>query len=256
MPDLSDLVYYSFSGILCMALIYVVVWELKMRHSTSVLFFRLWSLGLILTSCGGLITVLSALLLNEAAWDGIITYLQYQMIHFSIFYVAMGLILYGTNAVALATNSPRTENRESDWNKLRLGIGILFIISIVVACSFLYNPGTYQITRVGSRVLAAQQQVFFLPLIFTLIVSAIVPIILVRGKKDAKLRGYLLWYASCSIFTLVGLLRESTIIPSSGNQVIDNLIVFLPLTIGGLCLLMSARASHKVVDMGQANTKF
>lgn len=235
-----DLIYYGLSVIMLLVFIYTMLIGFSLRKRIIDYLPRKRALGIILFALGATITLLSGIILLLADRDRIITDLQYQMLQYSIFYVAMGLILFGTDSITIAARNPGSTDALI-WKRLRIGIGILFIVSIIIACSFLFNPGTYTITQVGSRTIAAQQQVFFLPLIFALAVSAIVPAILSRNAKSVKTKDHLIWFALASMFVLIGLIREGKFIPSSGNQIIDNLIVFVPFTISACCLFISAR---------------
>lgn len=235
-----DLIYYGLSVVMLLVFIYTALIGFRLRKRLTGYLPRKRALGIILFALGATLTLLSGIILLLADRDRIITDLQYQMIQYSIFYIAMGLILFGTNAIAFAARNPSSSDGLI-WKRFRIGTGILFIVSIIIAGSFLFNPNTYTITQVGSRTVAAQQQVFFLPLIFALAVSAIVPSILAWNAKNIKIRGHLIWFALASTFVLIGLIREGKFIPSSGNQIIDNLIVFVPFTIGACCLFISAR---------------
>ena len=155
-----DIIYYGLSVIMLLLFIYTILIGFSLRKRIIDYLPRKRASGIILFALGATITLLSGIILLLVDRDRIITDLQYQMLQYSIFYVSMGLILFGTDSVTIAARNPGSTDALI-WNRLRIGIGILFIVSIIIACSFLFNPGTYTITQVGSRTIAAQQQVFF-----------------------------------------------------------------------------------------------
>ncbi len=243
------LIYYGLSAVMLFIFIfiYTIFIGIRLLKRLNDYISRKRALGIILFVGGATIILLCGIFLLLIDRARIITVLQYQMIQYSIFYLASGSMLYGTDAVALAARNPGPKG-ELNWRRLRVSTGILFIISIVIAGFFLYNPSTYTITQVGSRTIYAQQQVFYLPLFYTLAVSFIGPSILAWKANNLKIRNHLTWYALASLFVATGLLRESRTIPSSGNQIIDNLIVFMPLTIGAFCLFINAKIIQSIGD--------
>ena len=242
-----DLIYYGLLAVMLFVFIYTIFIGIKLRKRLNDYLPRKRALGIILFVGGATIILLGGiflLLINRAR---IITDLQYQIIQYSIFYIASGSMLYGTDSVAVVARNPSPKD-ELSWKRLRISIGILFIISIVIAGFFLYNPGASTITQVGSRTVYAQQQVFYLPLFYVLAVSFIGTSVLAWKANNIKIRNHLTWYALASLFVAIGLLRESKTIPSSGNQIIDNLMVFMPLTIGAFCLFIDAKIIRSISD--------
>ena len=67
-------------------------------------------------------------------------------------------------------------------------------------------------------------------------------------SKDSALRWQSISFDVFAALVLVGMLREATLIPASGDSLVDLLVAFVPFTMGGVCLLMSAtRLRHLVL---------
>src|SRR5438128_4455729 len=83
------------------------------------------------------------------------------------------------------------------------------------------NSATYTISYSGSVEPAAQQQVFFLPLFFTLVLAIVgLPGIALRSK-DSALRWQSISFDVFAALVSVGMLREATLIPASGDSLVD-----------------------------------
>ena len=89
----------------------------------------------------------------------------------------------------------------------------------------------------GARV--AQQVTWFAPVVTVLAIAATTATARVVNRASARWRSSTAWFGCFAGLTLVGVLREATIIGSSGEPIVDLLVAFGPLTLGGMCLLAS-----------------
>lgn len=172
--------------------------------------------------------------------------LLYQQVHFTIFYLGFALLLHGIEALAWPT-AASPSSRRLRW----LGRGA-FGLAVAVAAVYLYDPASY--TASGHHV--AQQGVFYLPLVVVLLLGATVPTAVALARPDERaLRTARLWFAAFATLAFVGMLRESTLLPSSGEPMVDLLLAFGPFALGGVCLWLSARSLRPSlsVAMGQAS---
>ncbi len=60
-------------------------------------------------------------------------------------------------------------------------------------------------------------------------------------RERPGMRTLLAWYAGFTVLLLIGALREATIIPSSGEPLVDLLLAFVPFAAAGICLFLSLR---------------
>ena len=159
--------------------------------------------------------------------------LLYQQVHFTIFYLGFALLLHGIEALAWPT-AASSSSRRLRW----LGRGA-FGLAVAVAAVYLYDPASYRVS--GHHV--AQQGVFYLPLVVVLVLGASVPTAMAFARPSERaLRTARLWFATFATLALVGMLRESTLLPSSGEPMVDLLLAFGPFALSGVCLLLSVRS--------------
>lgn len=88
-----------------------------------------------------------------------------------------------------------------------------------------------------------QQVAFFIPLFAALAPAAKWAFVaaLSAGRADPR-RRILAWFGAFAVVAIVGLLREGTIIPSSGEPLVDLALVFGPLTAATACLYMAGHS--------------
>ncbi|HEV2389781.1 MAG TPA: hypothetical protein VGS04_03560 [Nitrososphaerales archaeon] len=86
----------------------------------------------------------------------------------------------------------------------------------------------------------AQQAVFWLPPFVVSVAGAVAVLFFALKLRDSAVRRHAVWFGSFFGLELIGMLRESALIPSSGDPLVDLLVAFIPFTAGGLCLLASA----------------
>jgi hypothetical protein len=176
-------------------------------------------------------------LLRAGALGGIL----YQQAQFSVAYVGIALMLYGVErAVTTAETSDPQPNRANRERKLRAAIWIAFAVSVVVAFVYLFNPSTYTVTESGGTQHVAQQGIFWLPAFVAFAAGVGGLPVLALVTRDATARRHAIWFGLFFVIELLGILKESLLIPSSGDPFVDLLAAFIPFTVGGLCLLASA----------------
>jgi hypothetical protein len=159
-------------------------------------------------------------------------------LRFALFYVGFGLVLAGMERLAWPLGSGDPSYR---WRWLGRSA---FGAAIVLAATFLLDPSSY--TTSHGRV--AQQAVFYLPLVVVLVIGLVVPLVrAAREAGDRALRRARLWFGGFSGLALVGVLREATVIPSSGEPLVDLLVAFGPLVVAGFCLGLSEWSLYRAL---------
>jgi hypothetical protein len=222
MTAIFDLTYYGLSVIMLGMLGSTAVVGFALRPALGTPGERNEALGVSLAALGALLTLVSGVVFLEIERAGGINDLLYQQAHFALFYVGFALVLYGVLA---------TSRR---WD-LPLWLG--FALTTILAAVFLFNPNSYTYAQSGARMHAAQQVVFFLPLFYTTAAG-----VLLLPLRAARARLHPMWFALCCAALLVGLLRESRLIPSLGDPELDLLMAFGPFVAAALCLLLTIRS--------------
>jgi hypothetical protein len=223
MPSIFDLTYYGLSVVMLGTLGYTVIAGITLRPALSGQRERTEAVGVSLAALGALLTLVSGVVLTDLDRAGVFNDVAYQQAHFSLFYVGFAMILYGV--IVTARRWP-----------LLLWLG--FAATILIAAAFLFNPASYTYTQSGTRIRAAQQVVFYLPLFY---VTAVGVLLLPLQAARAHLL-HPVWFALVCAAILVGMLRESTLIPTLGNPELDVLAAFVPFVVGTMCLLMTVRS--------------
>jgi hypothetical protein len=158
---------------------------------------------------------------------GGVLYLQTE---FSLAYFASAVILLG--AIMSARIDPRL--RRISW--------LAFALSVCIAAFYLLNPGTYVITSSVGVEHAAEEEVFWLPAFTAMIIGA--ASLLSQRLSSIESGGFSTWFTLFFIAEFVGIMRESTIIPSFGDPLLDLLAAFVPFSVGSVFLYMSARSTR------------
>ena len=188
---------------------------------------------------GALVTIVETVFLIALSRNSAIGGFLYQQAQFSIAYIAFAIVLFGIDTTLLSNlqlDSKRT------LNGLRILVWSMFFLAIGISSFYLFNPSTYTITHSGSIEHVAQQLVFWLPLFLTLIIGSSASLVVALRSDDTSLRRYAIWFALSFTLIFIGTLRESTIIPSTGDPLIDLFVAFAPFVAGSFCILMVARS--------------
>jgi hypothetical protein len=222
MPSIFDLSYYGLSVLMLGMLGYTAVAGFALRPALSSPRERNEAVAVSLAALGALLTLVSGVVSTDLDRAGLLNDLLYQQVHFSLFYVGFALILYGVIATA------------SRW-PLLLWLGLA--VTCIIAATFLFNPDSYTYTQSGTRVNAVQQVVFYLPLFYVTAVG-----VLLLPFRMGRVHRHAVWFAVFCAVILMGLLRESTLIPTLGDPELDLLAAFVPFVVGTVCLLLAVRS--------------
>jgi hypothetical protein len=238
-----EAIYYLLTAMIAIVLVTVTGLSIIAERRTSSSIFRKDALGIGLAAIGATVSILGGVSLDTLAKSGSINGLFYQQSHFLIFYGGFALIFYGLTRMLLgATVSLFLEKKKQLRQRFLILLWSSFVSTVIVSSVYLLNPSTYTIIYSGGSLHVAQQQIFFLPLIFTCVLGSLAVPLGMIGKEGQFPRKMALWFGVFSIFTLIGVLREATLIPSSGNPLIDLLVAFGPFAIASLCLLFSSKS--------------
>jgi hypothetical protein len=157
--------------------------------------------------------------------------LFYQQAHFALFYVAFGLILWGFDRAGILgdnVSSTGRARRTIAWSAFALATG--------VAAVGLLTPDSYRVVS-GGDVRYVQEPLFFLPLFVVLVAGAA----RLPGWLDStKRRAAQTWLSAFAACMLLGMLRESTIMPATDQPIVDLLLAFGPFTLAVLSLYRAA----------------
>jgi hypothetical protein len=99
--------------------------------------------------------------------------------------------------------------------RVRLALWIAFAVPVPAAVAFLFSPSTYAVTGSGATQHVAQQGVFWLPPLLTFAVGGDGLPVLALRSKDADPRRHETWFNLFFVLELIGILGESTVIPST-----------------------------------------
>ncbi|MDA4130832.1 MAG: hypothetical protein OK457_08685 [Thaumarchaeota archaeon] len=230
-----DLTYYVLALAMSAILVATTLVGLRVRSKFSDSHDRGKALGISLAPLAALITLVGSVVFltqyRSGAIDGFLD-LQAQ---FSAAYLGFVLLLYGIDR-SLVSNLQLGKNRKH----FRILMWCAFILTVAVSSVFLFNPTTYTVTHVGSQEYVAQQVVFWFPLFLTLLIGALTSFQISLNSSEKLSSRYSFWFGLFSVFVFFGTLKESNVIPSSGDNLTDLLLAFVPFIVGSFCILMSA----------------
>ncbi|HXQ92974.1 MAG TPA: hypothetical protein VN739_08200 [Nitrososphaerales archaeon] len=233
---LFDLTYYAMVLMVISILTGAVLVGLKARAKFFInLMDRRRAVGTSFASLGALITLIGTATFLSLYRDGAIGGYLYQQAQFSTAYLGFVFFLHGIDQ-GLFSSLQDNEIRR----RIRITVWGAFILTVVISSIFLFNPTTYTVTQVGSQEHVAQEVVFWLPLFFTLLIGALTSFLFSWIQRGKHAISYPLWFGLCSIMVFFGTLKESNVIPTSGDNLIDLLLAFVPFIAGSFCILMSA----------------
>ncbi len=232
-----DATYRTLSGIMALILLATAGWALLRRRRSTDAATRAVALGVAVTALGvelALVVGVGLDAIRASTGD-----LFYQQAHFAVFYIAFGLILTAVDAVAGAARGATLSRGPSrGWLAARLAAWGAFVLSVTVAGAFLVQAGALP-GATGGRV--PQQAVFYLPVFVVLGLAALVlGGVALTGR--GPLRAVCAWFAAFAALIFLGMLREATILPSSGEPLVDLLVAFGPFTAASMCLFLGGRS--------------
>jgi hypothetical protein len=157
--------------------------------------------------------------------------LFYQQVHFVLFYFGFGAVLWGFDRVGMLGD------RASGRGRARRTITwTAFGVATVMALVELLTPDNYRVASHGD-VAYVEELLFFLPIFVALTAGAVwLPSWLVAAERQTTRP----WLAALAGLLLFGMLRESTVLPSTDQPIVDLLLAFGPFTLAALCLYMAA----------------
>jgi hypothetical protein len=244
-PSLENIIfdptYYGLTALIVVLALAATLLSLRFGRSSADEKQRVRAKGTGLAALGFVVVFITATaflaLLRAGALGGIL----YQQAQFSVAYVGIALMLYGVErTVTTAETSDPQPKRANRERKLRGAIWIAFAGSVVVALIYLFNPSTYTVAVSGGTQHVAQQGVFWLPAFVAFAAGVGGLPVFALMTRDATARRHAVWFGLFFVIELLGVLKESLLIPSSGDPFVDLLAAFIPFTVGGLCLLASA----------------
>ena len=246
-----DSIYYLLVAGLTIVLSCAAVLSFSTKYSRTDSGDRSLALGVCLAAVGLTIALVGSVALTALSrgggfWDSVDGGLFYQRATFTASYVGMGIVLYGTHSITISRPKslffPTLTARQ-----IEILLWGAFLLSVAFSSISLFNSASYLITKSGSIYHVAQQKVFWLPIFVTLVLSVTISLsIALNSKERNPHRRGLIWFGLAIVFVQIGLLRESLILPSSGDPLEDLLIVFIPSSIGGILLLQSARVFSSI----------
>ena len=133
------------------------------------------------------------------------------------------------------------ERAASTGARVQLSIWLGFLASIVAALPSLTSLLAYVVSVTSAGENVPQQPVFWLPCFIAVFAGATLLSIRTFTSRDSPLGRHLGWLSLTCYLVLAGILRESTIIPSSGNPLVDLLIAFVPFVLAALSIGVSSR---------------
>jgi hypothetical protein len=229
-----ELIYYGLAAGLAVVLLTVAVKGMRLRRLLADRTSRTSALGVALAAIGVETTLVAGVTLDTLR--PVTGDLLYQQVHFSIFYLGFALVLSGVDQVA---SSRPTLTPVRAWAAARAGVWIAYAGAVGFSVWLLANAGAAATAQQRALHHVPQQPAFFLPLLLVLSVSTIVLawLAIARGAADGT-RGLLAWFSGFTGLALVGCMREATIIPSSGEPLVDLLVAFGPFAAAGVCLYL------------------
>jgi hypothetical protein len=237
-----DFIYYAMGLIILLAIGYSALAGLKLRSKSANLILRRTALGISLAAGGTAITLISALLadffLKRSAY--------FQQSRFAAFYVGFALITFGLITTIRAAQETLSLPRYLSQPKITSSlVWLLFLGSLAISVFYLANPATFILNIYGLQV---QRPVYWLPMLIPAFAGALLLFLVAFNLRKTGKREYLLWMGAYAAFVLVGLLKESLIIPSLGDPLTDLLVAYIPFVSGSLCLGFGARSLLKNDD--------
>ena len=194
--------YWLFGGVMLVAFVAAIAKTLADLRRPSV--DRSQAAGILAIGLGALVALVVGFGLNalrSATGD-----LFYQQVHFGLFYVGFGLVLWGFDRAGVLGDPGATRGRTRRmiwWGAFAAATGFAVI--------GLLSPDRYRVVS-GGGVSYVQEPLFFLPLFVALVAGAVG---LPSLADPARRRTPRAWLAALAGLMLLGMLRESTIIPAA-----------------------------------------
>jgi hypothetical protein len=206
-------------------------------------------LGTGVCALGYAVVIIAAIVLLTLMRADVVNGFVYLQAEFGVAYVACAMILYGVDKAVFPMKE--LANQLSDARRefgVRAAIWASFLVTLGIALAFLLNTSTYTVSSTGSVQHVAQQGIFWLPAFFVVAVGAVsVPASAVRHSQGA-IRRQAIYLALFFLLVPIGMSKESNLIPSLGDPLLDMLVAFVPFTAASSCLLVGAAGLSKTPD--------
>jgi len=185
-----------------------------------------------------IVAAITLLTLMRASVLGGFLYLQAE---FVVAYLACAMILFGVDQIVFPIGeSPGKPTNPHGEIGARAAIWASFLVCVGIALAYLLNASTYTVSSTGPVHHVAQQEVFWLPAFFVVVLGALtVPVFAIRHSQGA-IRRQAVFVALFFLLVPIGMLKESNLIPSLGDPLLDMLVAFVPFTAASFCLLLGA----------------
>jgi len=250
-PSLENTIFdptlYALTALIGLVAILTAIICVRTRGMLSDQGQRSRAIGTGMSALGYSIVLVAAISLLTLMRDGVVSGFIYLQAEFIVAYLASAMILYGVDKTVFpmkgSASRPSNARREI---RARAAIWAAFFVSVGIALAYLLNPSTYTVTSTGLVQHVAQQGVFWLPAFFTVVVGALtVPVFAVR-RSDGATRRHAIYLSLFFFLVPIGMSKESNLIPSLGDPLLDMLVAFVPFTAASFCLLLSATRLRRI----------
>lgn len=155
----------------------------------------------------------------------------FQQVRFGFYYAGFALVVLGTVLVAGDRSAVQR------WRTPSMLLVLAYGVSVVIAGVFVTVPATFVLNRYHEQVQLAG---YWVPLLVATAGGTVTLLLSSRRTRAAAPPWRLRLVAAFEALVLVGLLRESGIVPDLGDPVENLLIAFLPFVGGGVLLAVSS----------------
>lgn len=246
-PSLENLVfdptYYGLTILIMTVAVVSAILTFRFRSGLTDRGERARARGLVVASLGFIVVFIAATAFLALLRTGVLGGFLYLQAQFLVVYVGSAMMLYGVDATVLSVKDAGAQSHhEGRRTKLRAALWLAFALSVATAVAYLFNPSTYTVTASGSTQYVAQEGIFWLPPMVTFLAGIVGLPLFALTRKESAVRRHAAWLGLFFMLELLGALKESNLIPSSGDPYTDLLVAFVPFTAGAFCLLVSTRS--------------
>ena len=236
-----DSLYYGVCVAMAGLLLVTLVQSLGVYRSSDEPVRRGYALGILAAALGTELAFMAGVSLNairSATGD-----LFYQEVHFAVDYVGFALITFGVIVVLDAARAGDARKLPAwIWPSVPLVLWLAYAGATAVATSALLAARPSSLASAGSQAHVSQQVVYFLPIFETTAIGAMILLgLVVLDVVSGWRRQSTIALGLFAGLAFVGFLRESTIIPSSGEPYLDLFMAFGPFILAVVSLFLGAR---------------
>lgn len=237
-----DPTLYGLSAVLLSVLFYTFITGLRSSKSVKKPDDGSSLIGTGFVALGTMISIAGSIFLLVLLRSSIIGGIFYQQVQFAIGYLGTGVILYGLQRIVFPNQlGSLSKLSSSSRPRLTVLIWIVFLGSVILSGAFLLNPSTYSTSQSEGTQHVPQQTIFWLPVLVTMAIG-LTGILAKRIRLENRgLSLSSLWLFLFFVSALIGILKESNIIPTLGDPFADLLVAFIPFTLASIFIYASAR---------------